>query len=78
MNARAEPYDHRSKHFAWKMKLALIPAILKDGDKEGAKVAQQEDDAIKAVYELQRKEDLKKAPVMTDQFGRASAIPNSI
>jgi hypothetical protein len=41
-------------------------------------VCQQEADDIKAAYELQRKEALKKAPVMADQFGRASAIANSV
>jgi hypothetical protein len=71
-------YDHHSAHFAWKQKLRLIPATLEDGDKEGAKVAQQEPFAIKAAYELQRKEALKKAPVMADQFGHASAIANLV
>jgi hypothetical protein len=75
---RAKPYDRHSAHFAWKQKLRLIPAILEDGDKEGAKVAQQEAVAIKAAYKLQRKEVLMKAPVMADQFGRASAIANSV
>jgi hypothetical protein len=75
---RARPYDYKSQHFAWKQKLRLIPAILEDGDKEGVKVAQQEADAIKAAYKLQRKEELKKALVMADQFGRASAIANSV
>jgi hypothetical protein len=75
---RARPYGHNSAHFAWTLKLRLIPAILEDGDEEGAKVCQQEADDIKAAYELQRKEALMKAPVMADQFGRASAIANSV
>jgi hypothetical protein len=75
---RARPYDRHLAHFVWKERLRLIPAILEDGDKEGAKVAQQEAVAIKTVYELQRKEALTKAPVMADQFGRASAIANSV
>jgi hypothetical protein len=74
----ARPYDRHSAHYKWKLKLRLIPAILEDGDEEGAKVCQQEADDIKAAYELQRKEALKKAPVMADQFGRASAIANSV
>lgn len=77
-NTRAKPYDHQSKHWAWSRKLASIPALLEDGGKEGAKAAQQEVDAIKAAYELHRKEELKKAPIMADQFGHASAIANSI
>jgi hypothetical protein len=75
---RARPYGNNSAHFAWTLKLRLIPAILEDGDEEGAKVCQQEADDIKAAYELQRKEALMKAPVMADQFGRASAIANSV
>jgi hypothetical protein len=75
---RARPYDHHSAHFTWTQKLRLIPAILEDGDKEGAKVAQQEAVAIKAAYGFQRKEALNKALVMADQFGRASAIANLV
>jgi hypothetical protein len=65
-------------HFAWKLKLRLIPAILEDGDKEGAKVCQQEADDIKAAYKLQRKEALMKAPIMANQFSCTLAIANSV
>jgi hypothetical protein len=74
----ARPYDRQLAHYKWKLKLRLIPAILEDGDEEGAKVCQQEADDIKAAYEFWRKEALMKAPVMADQFGHASAIANLV
>jgi hypothetical protein len=77
-NVRAKPYDHRSKYYVWHRLLETIPELIKEGNTEQVKAVQQEADAIKAAYELQRKEELKKAPIMADQFGRASAIANSI
>jgi hypothetical protein len=55
-----------------------VPDLIKAGETEKAKATQQAADVIKAAYELHRKEELKKAPVMANQFGHASAIANLV
>jgi hypothetical protein len=73
---RCKPYDHSSKWDAYRRLIWEVLHLIKRGETEKAKTTQQAADVIKATYELQRKEEIMKAPVMAHQFGRASPIAN--